>query len=208
MLMLSLVLTEQTATDDLRAVMSGVNQKQLVLFEVLPLLPPQVPEVQQSVLHCMLLLHHTCSAQLQACREHSIERMYDQFRRVCLLMILLYSALLQCAVSVCLITNHRCTRTCALLHYTQPQEHTDNHCLVQVYSYDAAVLEALEAATAKHPLYQKARKACVHAILAATTATSPTTTGAGASSKQQVVPVTESVYAKLDPSDFKDVLNW
>jgi hypothetical protein len=78
---------------------------------------------------------------------------------------------------------------------------------VEVFTADAVVLAALEAASANDPLYQKARAACATAALAVNSVTN-TSTACGGSSSQQVVPFSESIYASMARSDFERVLNW
>jgi hypothetical protein len=80
--------------------------------------------------------------------------------------------------------------------------------MIEVFTADAAILAALQAAGPNDLLYQKARAACATAALAAGSVTNTTAAGGGSSTQQQVVPVCESIYARTHPSDFEPVLNW
>jgi hypothetical protein len=105
--------------------------------------------------------------------------------------------------------------------------------VVEVFTLDAAVLAALEAARADDPLYQKARAARATAIAAraladaadsSSSATASTTAATAAPTAtasvqgddrsgdgvllREAAPVTESIYAGMDPAAFTDVLNW
>jgi hypothetical protein len=92
---------------------------------------------------------------------------------------------------------------CTILYNYQPDTAEDAQLLIQVCTYDTAVVAALAAATSGELLYQKARAA--RAVTAAAATATAVNTG---TSTQQAVVISKAKYATMAPSDFDPVLNW